>query len=90
MKHLKKAVNKKVVEKIEDQPWQGNLLRSRWQDDLLSHEISCFAWLSNWTCAPTHCIAGIMELYEQLTPTKVYSSFKTGTVDKNNITCRMW
>ena len=26
-KHLKKAVNENLVEKIEDQPWQGNLLR---------------------------------------------------------------
>ena len=78
-KHLKKAVNEKLVEKIEGQPWQGKLLRSRWQDDQLSHE-GCFAWLSKWTRAPTHCITGIMELYEQLTPTKVYSAFKTGTM----------
>ena len=72
-KHLKKAVNEKLVEKIEDEVWQGKLLssRSRWQDDQISHE-GCFAWLSKWTCTPTHCIAGIMELYEQLTPTKVY------------------
>ena len=69
-KHLKKAVNEKLVEKIEDQPWQGNLLRSRWKDDQLSDE-GCVAWLSNWMCAPTHCIAGVMELYEQLTPTKL-------------------
>ena len=32
-KHLKKAVNEKLVETIEDQPWQGNLLKSRWKDD---------------------------------------------------------
>ena len=44
-KHLKKAVSEKLVEKIEDQPWQGKLLRTRWQDDQLSHE-GCFAWLS--------------------------------------------
>uniref|UniRef100_A0A6P8IWG3 Uncharacterized protein LOC116305588 n=1 Tax=Actinia tenebrosa TaxID=6105 RepID=A0A6P8IWG3_ACTTE len=30
-----------------------------------------------------------MELYEQLTPTRVYSAYKTGTTDKNNVTCRM-
>ena len=53
-KHLKKAVNEKFAKKVEDQLWQGNLLRSRWQDDLLIHE-GCFAWLSNRTCAPTQC-----------------------------------
>ena len=47
-KHLKKAVNEKLVEKIKDQPWHGKLPRSRWQ----------VLW-----------IVGIMELYEQLTPT---------------------
>ena len=26
----------------------------------------------NWDTAPTHTIAGMLELYEQLTPTKVY------------------
>ena len=40
-------------------------------------------------CAPTHCTAGIMEFYEQLTPTKVYLAITTGTTDKQNITCRM-
>ena len=30
-----------------------------------------------------------MELYEQLTPTKVYTAYKTGSTDKNNVDCRM-
>ena len=40
---------------------------------------SCFTWLSEWVNAPTHCIAVVLELYEQLTPTEVYMAFKTGT-----------
>ena len=30
-----------------------------------------------------------MELYEQLLPTRVYSAYKTGTSDQNDIMCRM-
>ena len=30
-----------------------------------------------------------MELYEQLLPTRVYSAYKKGTSDQNNIMCRM-
>ena len=36
------------------------------------------AWLRDWACVPTHSIAGVMELYEQLTPSKVYTVHKTG------------
>ncbi|PFX28868.1 Retrovirus-related Pol polyprotein from type-1 retrotransposable element R2 [Stylophora pistillata] len=76
-KHINKVVNEKLVKKFEDQQWQGSLLKARWQDDQLSLE-NCFAWLNKWQCSPTHCIAGIMELYEQLTPTKVYMAYKNG------------
>lgn len=64
------------------------ILKERCQDDQLSHE-NCFVWLNKWQCAPTHCIAGIMELYEQLTSTQVYMAYKTGTMDKNDVKCRM-
>ncbi|PFX18700.1 hypothetical protein AWC38_SpisGene16924 [Stylophora pistillata] len=87
-KHIKKVVNEKLVKKVEDQQWQGGLLKARWQDNQLSLE-NCLAWLNKWHCAPTHCIAGIMELYEQLTPTKVYMAYKTGITDKNDVKCRM-
>ena len=40
---------------------------------------SCFTWLSEWVNAPTHCIAGVLELCDQLTPIEVYMAFKTGT-----------
>ena len=34
--------------------------------------------LDGKTYAPTHVIAGVMELYEHLTPTRAYTSYKTG------------
>jgi len=40
----------------------------------------CFVWLQNWTCTPTHTIARVMKLYEHLTPTKLYTFPKTGTL----------
>ena len=85
---LKKAVCAGIENKVQDQKWQGRLVSSRWNDDQLSKR-GCFAWLSEWSCAPTHTVAGVMELYEQLLPTRVYSAYKTGTFDQNNIMCRM-
>ena len=86
--HLKEAVSTGLVEKIVDQKWHGRLLSSRWSDDQLSKR-GCCAWLSEWSCAPTHTVAGLMELYEQLLPTRVYAAYKTGTSYQNNIMCRM-
>ena len=37
--------------------------KARCQDRALSQS-GYFAWLRDWTCAPTHTIAGTMELYE--------------------------
>ena len=39
-------------------------------------------YMSNWTCAPTHCIAGIMELYKQFT--KVYSLAQSKYLERHN------
>ena len=49
----------------------------------------CFAWLKNWDMAPTYTFAGMLELYEQLTPTKVYHARKTQTNHPNDILCRL-
>ena len=76
-KHLKKADMEKLKEKIKEEKWHGRFLQARWQDSELNQS-GCFAWLRDWTCAPTHTIAGVMELYEKLTPTKVYTVHKTG------------
>ena len=35
--------------------------------------------MSEWKTAPTHTIAGLQGLYQQLLPTKVYHQKKTGT-----------
>jgi len=43
--------------------------------------------LTEWTAAPTYTIVGVSELYEQLLPTKVYTSAKTGT-NKGNVMYR--
>jgi len=67
--HLKKAdIKEKLKEKINRERWHGRLLQARWQDSMLGQS-GCFAWLRHWICAPTHTIAGVLGLYEQLTPT---------------------
>ena len=85
--HLKKADMEKLKVKIKEEKWHGRFLQARWQDSELNQS-GCFAWLRDWTCAPTHTIAGVMELYEQLTPTKVYTVHKTGAA-QGYITCRL-
>ena len=62
-------------------------LQARWQNSELNQS-GCFAWLRDWTCAPTHTITGVMELYEHLTPTKVHTIHKTGAA-QDDITCRL-
>ena len=52
------------------------LIKDRWNDEKVKLE-ECFAWLSSWKNAPTHTIAGVQELYQQLLPTKVYYNRKT-------------
>ena len=85
--HLKKANMEKLKKKINEEKWQGRFLQARWQDSELSQS-GCFACLRDWTCAPSHTIAGVMELYEQLTPTKVYTVHKTGAA-QGDVTCRL-
>jgi len=62
------------------------LLQAPRQDRAQSPSRS-FAWLQNWTCTPTHTIARVMKLYEQLTPTKLYTFPKTGTQGVANGKC---
>ena len=56
---IKKAVEEKFKEKVEDKRWQERLLWTRWEDDQLS-EHRCFAWLSGWACAPTYTITEVI------------------------------
>ena len=76
--YLKKADMGKLKKKLNEEKWRGRFLQARWQDSELIQS-GCFAWLRDWTCAPTPTIAGVMELHEQLTPTKLYAVHKTGT-----------
>ncbi|XP_068733378.1 uncharacterized protein [Montipora capricornis] len=45
--------------------------------------------MSEWKTAPTHTIAGLQELYQQLLPTKVYHKEKTGTHKSQDVKCRI-
>ncbi|PFX11874.1 hypothetical protein AWC38_SpisGene24260 [Stylophora pistillata] len=74
---LKTAVKERDVEELKAEGWQGRLLTERWEDQEVGYE--CFSWMSEWKTAPTHTIAGLQELYQQLLQTKVYHQKKTGT-----------
>ena len=91
-RHLRKAAVEQLKTEVKEKRWQGKLLAARWEEDQLNQR-GCFAWLKNWDTAPTHTIAGMLELYEQLTPTKIYHARKTNhpktqTNHPNNIICR--
>ena len=87
-RHLKKAVLERQKTEVMEKRWQGKLLVARWEDDQLNQR-GCLAWLKDWDTAHTHAIAGMLELYEQLTPTKVYHAFsKTRLHQPNDTLCR--
>ena len=75
-------------EKVEQEKWQGKLMKNRWDDNNLDRE-GCCAWLHHWKTAPTDTVAGSQELYQQLLPTKVYHHRKTGTSGKAGERCHM-
>lgn len=85
--HLKKADMEKMKEMINEERWHGRLLQARWPDSTLIQR-GCFAWLRYWTCTPNHYITGVMEIFEQRTPSKVYTVHKTGTT-QGDVSCRM-
>ena len=84
-RHLKKAAIEQRKTEVKEKKWQGKLLAARWGED----QLGCFAWMKNWDTAPKHTIARMLELYEQLTPTKVYYARKTQTNHPNDILCRL-
>ena len=84
---IKKAQVKEHQEGTEEQKWQGKLTACRWLDEKL--DLDCFAWLSQLKAAPSHTVAGIEELYQQLLPTKVYNNRKTGTRFSGDERCRL-
>ena len=73
---LRKYRESRLQKEVSEQKWQGKLVMERQRDEELSTE-RCFWWLSDWRTCPTHTIAGMFELYEQLLPTHLYSIHKT-------------
>ena len=68
---LTRCLEQKTWEAVHEQNWQGKLISARSEDDSLNFE-GCFWWLSGWKQCPTHTVAGVFELYEQLLPTRLY------------------
>ena len=85
---LPRHISKKLRDKVEGEKWRGKLTKSRWEDDSLKVE-ECFAWLRQWRTAPTHMIVGAHELYQQLLPTRIFHSRKTGTFMTGDYRCRL-
>ena len=65
-----KARQQVIQSTVSEERWQGKLINNRWDDEEVKLN-------SLWKNAPTHTIAGVQELYQQLLPTKVYYNRKT-------------
>ena len=65
-----KARQQVIQSTVSEERWQGKLIKNRWDDEEVKLN-------SLWKNAPTHTIAGVQELYQQLLPTKVYYNRKT-------------
>ena len=85
---LKKAITSRLQQEMMDQQWQGKITAARWDDQDLSLK-ECYTWLKGWKAAPTHTIAGIEELLQQLLPIKIYHPKKTGVNTADDIMCRI-
>ena len=62
---LRRVLEEKTWETVHEQNWQGKLLSARTEDESLNFN-GCYWWLSSWKQCPTHTVAGMFELYEQL------------------------
>ena len=85
---LKNAITSRLQQEVMDQKWQGEITAARWKDQDLSLK-ECYTWLKGWKAAPTHTIAGIEELHQQLLPTKIYHQKKT-EFKTDDIMCGMF
>ena len=65
-----KARQQEIQSTVSEERWQGKLIKNRCDDEEVKLN-------SLWKNAPTHTIAGVQELYQQLLPTKVYYNRKT-------------
>ena len=73
---------------MHEQNWRGKLISARSEDESLNFE-GCFWWLSGWKQCPTHTVAGIFELYEQLLPTRLYACQKKDSDTTGEVMCRL-
>ncbi|PFX18166.1 Tyrosine-protein kinase receptor Tie-1 [Stylophora pistillata] len=85
---LRKLREARMERVVEEQKWQGKLITARKEDGDLNTE-QCFWWPSKWRNGPTHTIAGMFEIYEQLLPTRLYAIHKTQASPTSNPTCRL-
>ena len=85
---LRKCQIERLEEEVGNQRWQGSLVTTRLQDEKLSTS-GCFWWLTEWKSCPTHTIAGMFELYEQLLPTRLSACQKTHTSLESEAWCRL-
>ncbi|PFX30127.1 Deleted in malignant brain tumors 1 protein [Stylophora pistillata] len=85
---LKRHRESRIREEVREQRWHGKLVTERERDEELSAE-RCFWWLSYWRTCPTHTIAGMFELYEQLLPTRLYTIHKTRVRYSSDSACRL-
>ena len=58
---LERAMIDRLQETEKAENWRGRLFTSRWKDEELSQD-ACFAWMKDWSSAPTHTVAGMIEL----------------------------
>ena len=56
-----KARQQGIQSTVSEERWQGKLIKNRWDDGEVKLN-------SLWKNAPTHTIAGVQELYQQLLP----------------------
>ena len=71
-----KARQQVIQSTVSEERWQGKLINNRWDDEEVKLN-------SLWKNAPTHTIAGVQGLYQQLLPTKVYYN-RRATTEKQN------
>ena len=85
---LRKLRGSRMEGVVEEQKWQGKLLTARKEDGDLNTD-QFFWWLSELRRCPTHTIAGMFEIYEQLLPTRLYAIHKTQASPTIDPTCRL-
>ena len=84
---LKRAIIDKLQETVKAENLIRRLFTSRWKDEELSQD-AYFGWIKDWSSAPTHTVAGMIELYKQLLAIKVYTTQKTKTT-QGDVSCRL-